>query len=168
MLPSTAWGVTVSRVALWGQALLASAKSTLPPTIWDHGRDRVVAWVKDQALTRAKRTLEDRLASLIELANGHQARGLPPGSPAYLALHVHADRAIADFCAKQGVERLAVEQEAPALRDLEALTQPPSVGTRVAKGLGILLAGILGAIAIGGAGGLVATGYRWIVRLFGG
>ena len=106
----------------------------MPPTIWDRGRDRVVGWVKDQALTRAKRTLEDQLARIIETANAHEAKGLPHGSPAYVALQEHANRKIGDFCAKHGVERLAIEQEVPVLRDLEALTQTPSLITRVGQG----------------------------------
>ena len=105
------------------------------------------------------------MARIIETANAHEAKGLPHGSPAYVALQEHANRKIGDFCARHGVERLAIEQEVPVLRDLEALTQTPSLITRVAKGLGILLAGIIGAMAIGCAGGLVATGYHWIVRL---
>ena len=165
MLPSTTWAATISKVALLGQAIVASAKSTMPPTSWDRGRDRLAGWIKDQALTRAKRTLEEQLARIIETANAHEAKGLPHGSPAYLALQEHANQEIGDFCAKHGVERLAVEQEAPALRDLEALTHTPSLVARLIKGLGILLASIIGAIAIGCAGGLVATGYRLIVRL---
>ena len=165
MLPSTPWAATVSKLALLGQAILTSAKSTLPPTIWDRGRDRVVGWVRDQARTRAKRTLEDQLARIIETANGHTAQGPPPGSPVYLARQEHAQREIGDFCAKHGVERLVIEQEVPVLRDLEAMTQTPSLITQMAKGLGILFAGIIGAVAIGCAGGLVATGYHWIMRL---
>jgi len=165
ILPSTTWAATVAKVAVMGQAILTPAKSTLPPTIWDRGRDRVVRWVKDQALTRAKRTLEDQLARIIETANAHEAKGLPAGAPAYRALQEHANHKIGDFCTRHGVDRLAIEQEVPVLRDLEALTQTPSLITRVAKGLGILLAGIIGAITIGCAGGLVATGYHWIVRL---
>lgn len=167
LLPSTTWAAAVSKAAVLGQAILSSAKSTLPPTSWERGRDQVVRWVKDQAQTRAKRTLEDQLARIIETANGHKAQGQPHGSPVYLALQEHANRKIGDFCARHGVERLAIEQEAPVLRDLESLTHAPSLITRVAKGLGILLAGIIGAMAIGGAGGLVATGYHLIMRLFG-
>lgn len=167
ILPSRTWAATVTKVAVLGQAILTSAKSTLPPTIWDRGRDRVVGWVQAQALTRAKRALEDQLARIIETANAHEAKGLPHGSPTYRALQEHADRKIGDYCTRHGVDRLAIEQEVPVLRDLEALAQTPSLITRVAKGLGILLAGIIGAMAIGCAGGLVATGYHWVMRLFG-
>ena len=43
----------------------------------------------------------------------------------------------------RGVERLAVEREVPVLRDLEALTHAPSLVARSAKGLCILIAGII-------------------------
>ena len=165
MLPPRNWGSTIRKLVLWTHAILASAKSIVPPAIWDRGRDRVVSWVKDRELAWAKSTLEQRLARIIETANGHQAKGLPSGSPAYVALYQHANSKIDDFCARHGVERLAVEQEVPVLRDLEALTHAPSLVARLTKGLGILIAGIIGAIAVGCAGGLVATGYHWVVRL---
>ena len=55
----------------------------LPPTIWDRGYDGAVGWFKGIRLSRAKSTLEQQLARIIETANGHQAKGLPTGSPAY-------------------------------------------------------------------------------------
>lgn len=165
MLPLQRWGSSVRRLVLWSQAVLASARSIVPPTIWDRGRDRVVGWVKDRELTWAKRTLEQQLARIIETANGHRAQGLPSGSPAYVALSQQANLKIDAFCAKHSVERLAVEQEVPVLRDLDALTRAPSLAVRLTKGLAIVIAGITGAIAVGCAGGLVAAGYHWVVRL---
>jgi hypothetical protein len=165
MLPPPNWGSIVRKLALWSQAILASAKSMLPPTIWDRGRDRVVGWLKDRELTWAKSTLEQQLARIIETANGHQAKGLPSGSAAFGALYQQATLTIDDFCARHGVERLTIEQEVPALRDLEALTHAPSPVARLTKGLGILIAGIIGALVIGCASGLVAAGYHWVVRL---
>jgi hypothetical protein len=165
MLPPTIWRTTLRKLALLSQAIMAS-KSMVPPTIWGRGCDRVVGWIKDMEVTRAKSALEQRLARIIETANGHQAKGLPSGSPAYGALYQQANLAIDEFCAGHGVERLAIEQEVPALRDLEVLTHAPSPVARLTKGLGILLAGILGALVIGCASGLVTTGYHWIVQLF--
>jgi hypothetical protein len=165
MLPPPNWGSIVRKLALWSQAILASAKSMLPATTWDRGRDRVVGWIKDLELTRAKSALEQRLARIIETANGHQAKGLPSGSPAYAALYRQANVTIDDFCARHGVEHLTIEQEVPALCDLEALTHAPSPVARLTNGLGILIAGILGALVVGCASGLVTTGYHWIVRL---
>jgi hypothetical protein len=164
MLPPANWS-SIRKLVLWSQAILTSAKSMLPPTTWDRGRDRVLCWIKDRQSTWAKSTLEQQLARIIETANGHQAKGLPSGSPVYVALHKQANLKIDDFCAKHGVERLAVEQEVPVLRDLEALTRAPSLAVRLTKCLAILIAGIIGAIAVGCAGGLVAAGYNWVVRL---
>jgi len=165
MLPAPGWGSTIRTLALWSQAALASAKSILPPTTWDRGRERIIGWIKDRELTWAKRRLEQQLARIIETANGHQAKGLPSGSPVYAALSQHANLKIDDFCAQHGVERLAIEQEVPVLRELEALTQAPSLVARLANGMGILIVGFIGAIVLGCAGGLVATAYHWVVRL---
>ncbi len=165
MLPSRNWGSTIRKLILWTHAIVASAKSIVPPAAWDRGRDRVVSWVKDRELAWAKSTLEQRLARIIETANGHQAKGLPSGSPAYAALYEHANTRIDDFCARHGVERFAVEQEVPVLRELEALTHAPSAAARLAKGLGIFIAGVITAIGVGCAGGLIATGYHWVMRL---
>ncbi len=165
MLPSRNWGSTIRKLVLWTHAIVASAKSIVPPAAWDRGRDGVVSWVKDRELAWAKSTLEQRLARIIETANGHQAKGLPSGSPAYAALYEHANSSIDDFCARHAVERLAVEQEVPVLRELEALTHAPSPVARLAKGLGILVAGVIGAIVVGCAGGLASAGYHWVERL---
>jgi hypothetical protein len=163
--PAPNWGSTLRKVALLIQAAVTSARSMVPPAVWARGRDRVQGWIKDRQLTRAKRALEQQLARIVETASGHQAKGLPSGSPAYVALHRHATLKIDDFCAKHGVERLAVEQEVPVLRDLEALTHAESPVMRLRKGLGLFIAGFLGALTIGAAGGLVTTGYHWVVRL---
>ena len=159
------WSSTLRKVALLSHAIVASAKSMVPPTIWARGRDRVVGWVKDRKLIWAKRTLEQQLARIVETANGHQAKGLPSGAPVYVALYQQANQKINDFCAEHRVERLTVEQEVPVLRDLEALTRASSLATKLNKGLAILIAGITGSMAIGCAGGLVAAGYHWVVRL---
>jgi hypothetical protein len=163
-LRPTIWRAALRKLALLGHAVMAS-KSMVPPTIWGRGCDRVVGWIKDVELSRAKAALEQQLARIIETANGHQAKGLPSGSPVYMALSEQATLTIDDFCARHGVERLTIEQEVPALRDLEALTHAPSLVARLTKGLGILFAGIIGALVIGCASGLVTTGYHWIVRL---
>jgi hypothetical protein len=164
LLPRPNWG-SIRKLALWSQAILASAKSMLPPETWDRARDRAIGWVKDRELIWAKRTLEQQLARIIETANGHRAQGLPSGSPAYVALSQQANLKIDAFCSKHSVERLAVEQEVPVLRDLDALTRAPSLVARLTKGLAIVIAGILGAIAVGCVGGLVAAGYYWVMRL---
>lgn len=165
MLTTPSWGSSIRRLVQWSHAILASAKSVVPSTTSDRGRDRVVTWLRDRELTWAKSRLEQQLAKIIETANGHRAQGLPSGSPVYVALHLQANRQIDDFCAKHGVERLAVEQGVPVLRDLEALTRAPSLVARLFKGLAILIAGIIGAIAIGCAGGLIAAGYHWVEHL---
>lgn len=143
----------------------ASAPLTLPPTIFDRAVDKVVISFKDWRFSRAKAALEHELARIVETANGHQAKHLPTGSPAYLALYQQARTKIDAFCAIHRVERLSIERDAPVLRELEQLTHPPPPGTAAVKGLGIVVATVFGAILLGCASGLVSTGYHWMVSL---
>ena len=106
-----------------------------------------------------------KAARIIETASGHQAKGLPAGSPAYVGLHRDATLSIEAFCASHGVARSTVEQEIPALRDLESLTRAPTPAARVVKSRGMLIVGIDVAIVTGCVGGLVAAGYHLVARL---
>ena len=138
---------------------------SLPPTVFDRAVDTVVTSIKDWRFNRAKAALEHELARIIETANGHQAKGLPAGSAAYVELHRQANIRIDAFCAKHGVNRLSIERDAPMLRELEHLTHVAPPCANVVKGVGILIAAVVGAILIGGASGLVSTGYHWVVTL---
>jgi hypothetical protein len=127
--------------------------------------DKVVVSIKDWRFNRAKAALEHELARIIETADGHQAKHLPRGAPAYVALYQQASTTIDAFCVKHRVQRLSIEQEVPVLRELEQLTHPPPPGAAAVKGLGMVAATVFGAILLGCASGLVAAGYRWIVTL---
>jgi hypothetical protein len=63
------------------------------------------------------------------------------------------------------VDRLSIERDAPVLRELEQLTHPPPPGAAAVKGLGMVVATVLGAILLGCASGLVSAGYHWMVSL---
>ena len=138
---------------------------SLPPTVFDRAVDKVVLSFKGWRFHRAKAALEHELARIVETANGHQAKHLPPGSPAYVALYAQAMNTIDTFCAKHHVERLSIERDAPVLRGLEHLTHPPPPGAAAVKGLSIVVATVFGAILLGCASGLVSTGYYWMVSL---
>ena len=138
---------------------------SLPPTVFDRAVEKVVVSIKDWRFNRAKAALEHELARIIETANGHQAKHLPTGAPAYVALYQQASTKIDAFCAKHRVERLSIERAAPALRELEHLTHVAPPGANVVKGLGLLIAVVVGAILLGGASGLVSAGHHWIVTL---
>jgi hypothetical protein len=137
----------------------------LPPTIFDRAVDRAKATVQGWRRSRAKSKLEVELARIIETANAHQAKGLPVGAPAYHALLAQARGKIQAFATKHQENAFDIEQEVPALRDLERLTQAPSVTTQLSKGVGLVLLVIVAAIVIGMTSGLIATGYRWVVTL---
>jgi hypothetical protein len=143
----------------------ANTTAPLPPTIFDRAADRCRALIKERRFKRAKRKLEQELANVVETANGHQAKRLPAGAPAYVALARQANAAIDAFCATHGVARLTIEKDVPVLRDLERLAQPPSPAAAAARGAGAFVAAVVGAILIGCVSGLVATGYHWVVRL---
>jgi hypothetical protein len=137
----------------------------LPPTIFDRAVDKVAVSFKDWRFNRAKAAIEHELARIVETANGHEAKQLPRGAPAYVALYQQANLKIDAFCTRHRVDRLSIERDAPVLRELEQLTHPPPPGAAAVKGLGMVVATVLGAILLGCASGLVAAGYRWIVTL---
>jgi hypothetical protein len=143
----------------------ANMLPALPPTIFDRAADRFRGLIKERRFKRAKRKLEQELANVVETANGHQAKRLPAGAPAYVALAKQASAAIDAFCATHGVARLTIEKDVPVLRQLERLAQPPSPAATAAKGLGAFVAVAVSAILIGCASGLVAMGYHWVVIL---
>ena len=140
---------------------------SLPPTVFDRAVDKVVISFRHWRFNRAKAALERELAGLVEAANGHQAKHLPPGAPAFVALYQRASSKIDAFCTKHHVDRLSIERDVPVLRELEKLTHPLPRGAGVLKGLGVLIALVIGAILIGCASGLVSAGHGWIVNLSG-
>jgi hypothetical protein len=115
---------------------------------------------------RDQEALEKALARIIETANGHQAKGLPKGSPAYFALRDKATAKIDTFCKKWNVDRTVIEAEAPALREMYALTIPDKQAPASLKLLAAFLGGILSLVLIGAASGLVNVGHNWVMHLF--
>lgn len=137
----------------------------VPPSIFDKAWNRAVAGTKNWRRNRAKGQLEKQLYNIIETANGHQAKGLPAGHPAYGELMREANGKIDEFCSQWEIDRLHVEKEVPALRDLQALTVAPHPAAKVIQGVAVLIAVVVGAILIGCASGLIASGYHWTVGL---
>jgi hypothetical protein len=127
--------------------------------------NKVVISFKNWRFDRTKTVLEHELARIIETANGHEAKHLPRGAPAYVALYQQANTTIDAFCVKHRVDRLSIERDAPVLRELEQLTHPPPPGAAAVKGLGMVVATVFGAILLGCASGLVSAGYHWMVSL---
>lgn len=142
-----------------------STASSLPPSMWDRGYDRAVAWFKDRKVSRAKDKLERELFQIVNTANGHQAKGLPAGSPAYVELYRQATGKIDTFCTTHRVDRLSIEQQVPVLRELEQLTHSAPPGAMVIKGLGILGAAVVCTLLVGCASGLIVVGYAWMTHL---
>ena len=111
-----------------------------------------------------KNALERALAHIIETANGHRAKGLPKGSPAYFVLRDTADAKIQAFARKWSVDIATIEAQVPALADLRSLCvsekQIP-VGLNL---LAALLGTILSLVLLGAASGLVHVGHDWVMR----
>ena len=109
-------------------------------------------------------SLERALALIIETANGHRAKGLPKGSPAYFVLRDKADAKIQAFARKWGVGIETIEAQAPALADLHDLCVPDKQVPAGLKLLAALLGTILSLVLLGAASGLVHAGHDWVMR----
>jgi hypothetical protein len=110
-------------------------------------------------------SLERALAQIIETANGHRAKGLPKGSPAYRVLAETADAKIQVFSSKWSVDVATIEAQAPALADLHDLCVPDRQIPAGVKLLVGLLGTILFLVLLGVASGLVRAGHDWVIRL---
>jgi hypothetical protein len=110
-------------------------------------------------------SLERALAQIIETANGHRAKGLPKGSPAYFVLRDKADAKIQAFAQHWGVDIATIEAQAPALADLHELCVPDKQIPAGIKLLVGLLGTILSLVLLGAASGLVHAGHDWVMRV---
>jgi hypothetical protein len=72
-----------------------------------------------------RRHLEASLASLVEAARGHEAHGVPAGSPQYLVLYQQSERLITDYCQRWRRTADQLNAELPALGRLRRLAEPP-------------------------------------------
>ena len=111
--------------------------------------------------------LERSLARIIETANGHRAKGLPKGSPAYFVLRDKADAKIQAFARKWDVDIATIEAQAPALADLDTLCIPDRQIPAGLRLLAALLGTILSLVLLGVASGLVHAGHDWVMRFVG-
>jgi hypothetical protein len=111
--------------------------------------------------------LERSLARIIETANGHRAKGLPKGAPAYVVLRDKADARIQVFAMKWGVDIAIIKAQAPALADLDSLCVPDKQIPAGLKLLAALLGMIVSLVLLGAASGLVHAGHDWVMRFVG-
>jgi len=149
---------TVETPGCWADRLMSKARS------WGrNGVSSVNLWRKRQD----QDALERSLARIIETANGHRAKGLPKGSPAYVVLRAKADATIQIFASKWGVDIAIIRAQAPALADLDSLCvqhrQLPA-GIKLLVGL---LGLIVSLVLLGVASGLVHAGHDWVMRFAG-
>jgi len=107
-----------------------------------------------------RRHLEASLVSLLQAANGHEARGLAPGSPLYLLLHRESQLLIAAYCDRWHVNRDQLYAELPALAKLDQLAQPRPPRATVSKVVLAILAAFALSVFIGIAGAFIRLGYH--------
>ena len=109
--------------------------------------------------------LERSLARIIETANGHRAKGLPKGAPAYVVLRDKADSKIQTFALKWRVDKAIIKAQAPALADLDRLCVPDKVIPTGIKLLVGLLGAILSLVLLGAASGLISAAHDWVMHI---
>ena len=136
--------------------------------VWEGLRSVGIRGISTVNLWRRRQdqnALERSLARIIETANGHRAKGLPKGSPAYRVLAETADAKIQGFSSKWSVDVATIEAQAPALADLHDLCVPDRQIPAGLKLLVGLLGTILSLVLLGVASGLVLAGHDWVIRL---
>jgi hypothetical protein len=106
-----------------------------------------------------RRHLEASLASLLQAANGHEGRGLAPGSALYLVLHRESQLLTTAYCQRWHVSQEQLNAELPALAKLAQLAQPRSPRATISKVVLIILAAIATSVLIGLAGAFIRFGY---------
>ena len=106
-----------------------------------------------------RRHLEASLASLLQAANGHEGRGLAPGSALYLVLNRESQLLTTAYCQRWNVTQEQLQAELPALAKLKQLAQPRSVSARISKVVFVVLASIAISVLIGIAGAFIHFGY---------
>lgn len=120
---------------------------------------------RDWRFKRDLASLERELARIIDVANGHSAKGQAKGSAVYFTLRDKAYSKIDVFCTKWTVDKEGIVSQMPALKDLDALTVAPAHMSPGVK----LIAGFLGTVAalimIGLASGVIQAGHNWAFHL---
>jgi hypothetical protein len=106
-----------------------------------------------------RRHLEASLASLMQAANGHERRGLAPGSALYLVLNRESQLLTATYCQRWKVSQEQLNAELPALAKLAQLAQPRLLRTTFSKVVLVILAAIATSVLIGLAGAFIHLGY---------
>jgi hypothetical protein len=114
---------------------------------------------------RAQGKLEHDLARIIDTANAHHAKGQAKGSAVFFSLRDKANDKINAFCTKWKVERNVIEDQAPALKELDALCVADKAIPPTLKLLGMVLGGILSLVLLGMASGAIHAGHNWAFHL---
>ena len=107
-----------------------------------------------------RRHLEASLATLLQAANGHEARGLAPGSALYQLLHRESQLLIETYCDRWQVSPDRLHAELPALAKLDQLAQPRPPRATVSKVVLAILAAFALSVFIGIAGAFIRLGYH--------
>jgi len=111
-----------------------------------------------------RRHLEAALASLVESARGHEANGLPAGSPLYVVLNQEATKLCEAYCQRWGIDTSRLAAELPALDSLHKLTTPTPLPARATT----LLLAVVAVIGASFLLGLAAAVMRIGLHLLGG
>ena len=109
-----------------------------------------------------RRQLESNLAVLVQAANGHEAQGVPSGSPVFVLLLEQSQQLVNAYCERRQITPDQLSAELPALGKLRQLAQPASPHPQAAKSLLAVAAAMLLSFLLGIAGGLMRLGYHLI------
>jgi hypothetical protein len=109
----------------------------------------------------AKRSLESDLASIVRTVGGHKRNKVPAGASQYRSLWHIADQKVDFFCVAFRADRLEIEAQIPALKELCDLAQTPNASKKAIKIVGSLVTGVVVFSLSGFAAGII----QWLFHL---
>jgi hypothetical protein len=114
------------------------------------------------------RRLKWAVVAASEAAQGHEANGLPPGSPEFRTLYGEVVTKVLAYSKESGDSMDILKARLPAFCALERMANPAATVPRNKAGmtLSILIATLLGPIGIGAVIGLGTGMAHWISHLF--
>ena len=109
-----------------------------------------------------KRAFESKLEGILRAAAGHEGNSLPVGDYEYELLSTEADKVVAEFADRWGLDVDLVRAQIPGLAKLEGLAVPPPTKNYARFACLVMIAIPLAFLLMGAAAGLFNVGFHLV------